>query len=84
MTKRVLIVNRCGLLSAMPTVEEYQTHAYETGDKVFGEVVVDDVDAALIFQERARIRVLIPELPGLVSEPGWRYITVVKGQIKLV
>lgn len=81
--KRVLIVNKCGLFSALPTLDEYVKHDYSTEDKVLGIVEVSDQDAALIFQERLRIKVLLPELPKPIKGEQWLYIAVVNGRIVL-
>jgi len=82
--KCVLIVNPCGMLSAMPTLEDFNKLGFETDGKVFGEVEVSEADAALVYQERSRIRVLLPDLPGLITEPAWLYLTVIRGEVRLV
>lgn len=79
----VLIVNSNGTLSAMPTIAEFQANEYVTEDTTYGMVHCDADVAAMIFQERQRIRVLAPGLPGPTSEIQSLYIGVVEGRVTL-
>ena len=79
----VLIVNSNGVLSAMPSLKEFEENYFVTDEKVFGAVHCDADVAALIYQERQRIRVLTPELPGPVKEKEWLYIGVLDGRVAL-
>jgi hypothetical protein len=82
--KRVLIVNKCGLLSALPTEKEFCFLDFETENKIFGLVEVTDEDAAKIHQESTRVRVLMPDLPKPERRGAWLYVAVVKGRLVLV
>jgi hypothetical protein len=82
--RRVMIVNRCGLLSAMPTLKEFEALAFTTKDKYVGEVEVSDKIASMIHQESTNVRVLLPGLPKPRKREGWRYVSVVKGEVVLV
>jgi hypothetical protein len=83
---RVLIANRCGLLSALPTLEEYRRLDFmvEADRFVIGVVEATDEVAAAIQQQQGRVRVLLPELPPPLPDAGWLYVAVVKGELVLV
>ncbi len=80
--KRVLIVNSCGLLSAMPTVEEFERLAFPTENCVYGVVEVSEDDAATIYANRTKVKVLLPSLPA-PNEPGV-YIAVLNGRVEIL
>lgn len=78
--KRVLIVNKDGLLSALPTEAEFRRLEFMADDRfLIGWVVVADAVAAAIQQEAGRVKVLMPELPGPVDGESWLYVAVVDG-----
>lgn len=86
MEQRVLIVNEDGLLSSLPTVREYNAGDYDfPWAKTLGVVLCHETVAALIYKERARVRVSAPGLPEIGEVPGsWLYIAVVNGSIVLL
>jgi hypothetical protein len=83
--KRILIVNRDGLLSALPTVPEYLRLDFQNDTERFliGAVQVTDAVATAIQSQTGRVRVLMPELPPPLPESGWLYVAVVNGALIL-
>ncbi len=80
--QRVLIVNKDGLLSALPTVAEFRRMDFMQDERfLVGAVVVEDAVAASIQQKAGQVRVLMPELPGPLEEQGWLYVAVVEGAL---
>ncbi len=81
--RRVLIVNRCGLLSALPTLAEYQAMQFITDDMLKGIVEVSDDVANMIYGQLGRVKVLAPMLPK-ANESDCLYVAIVGGRLILV
>jgi hypothetical protein len=84
--KCVLIVNSDGMLSALPTVEEFQAKDFFTDGREHGIVEVSEEDAGKVFmaqQERRSVRVLLPNMK-LTPVPSALYVAVVNGRVQLI
>lgn len=81
----MLIVNRDGTLSALPTLQEWKENAYQSDERfITGLVKVSTEDVNRIYAVRNLVRVLMPGLPEQSEEPGWYYTIVVQGVLKCV
>lgn len=76
----VLIVNRDGVLSAMPTLAEFHVNEYITEGMLFGGVTVSPEIAEMVYVNRARVRVLAPDLP-LPDENENVFVAVQGGEL---
>lgn len=81
--RRVLIINRCGLLSALPTLAEYHDMQFITDDMIKGIVEVSDDVVKMVFGQLGRVKVLAPMLPKDI-EPDCLYVAIVGGRLILV